>query len=452
MVSGIVRTYLLDVQPGLVKVLAATTPGDMTRFVHGPRGLHAQEDNAGNWTWPLPDGLGSVRSAIKNALDIDSLQTYAPYGEPLESGIFGTPFTFTGEMMDANGMLYLRARYYAPGLGVFPSLDPVEGVIQQAMSLNRYGYVWGNPTNFVDPSGMISETPEIWDSCGGRFDPPPRLCPRMPSGLVFRWEESLLTIAAMSEISSAESALSTIEFQGLAYALAWVILNRVSSSCAQVDPLFSQITRIHQAAFSGSAIRNVTVFDLPHTPMALFIDQDQNPQAVRDYLNITEEAARGYTEYVLTKRFPRTAGATRWPDEARGFAEVMPPQGIGPVRLALQQWCSGQLGPGPAHNAMYYATLSGRYYQYEGGHVDERYDQLGALARLRTAGVTSCGGFGWMGTSTRLWILVAPITVSVPPREGDRSVGRSISSKTQIIYPLSSGIAYDSDSTTDVIP
>jgi len=146
-VSGIVRTYLLDVQPGLVKVLAATTPGDMTRFVHGPRGLHAQEDNAGNWTWPLPDGLGSVRSVIKNALDIDSLQTYAPYGEPLESGIFGTPFTFTGEMVDGNGLVYLRARYYDPGLGVFPSLDPVE-------NLNRYQYVGANPANFTDPGGQ----------------------------------------------------------------------------------------------------------------------------------------------------------------------------------------------------------------------------------------------------------------------------------------------------------
>ena len=28
-----------------------------------------------------------------------------------------TPFGFTGELADANGLLYLRARHYAPRLG-----------------------------------------------------------------------------------------------------------------------------------------------------------------------------------------------------------------------------------------------------------------------------------------------------------------------------------------------
>ncbi|CAG1006605.1 hypothetical protein ANRL4_03645 [Anaerolineae bacterium] len=43
--------------------------------------------------------------------------------------------------------MYLRARYYVPQLGAFPSLDPVE-------EGNRYGYVGGNVVNRVDPSGM----------------------------------------------------------------------------------------------------------------------------------------------------------------------------------------------------------------------------------------------------------------------------------------------------------
>ena len=33
------------------------------------------------------------------------------------------------------------------------------------MSLNRYNYVAGNPTNLVDPSGMIAERLEEWDIC-----------------------------------------------------------------------------------------------------------------------------------------------------------------------------------------------------------------------------------------------------------------------------------------------
>jgi RHS repeat-associated protein len=78
----------------------------------------------------------------------------------------GFPFSFTGEMVDANDLVYLRARYYHPGLGVFTGLDPVEGDVAQAMSLNRYGYVAGNVVNMVDPSGMYTvRSLEKWDPC-----------------------------------------------------------------------------------------------------------------------------------------------------------------------------------------------------------------------------------------------------------------------------------------------
>ncbi len=63
---------------------------------------------------------------------------------------FGSPFTFTGELLDANALLYLRARYYSPALGVFTGLDPVE-------NLNRYQYVGANPTNWVDLSGRQTQ-------------------------------------------------------------------------------------------------------------------------------------------------------------------------------------------------------------------------------------------------------------------------------------------------------
>jgi RHS repeat-associated protein len=60
---------------------------------------------------------------------------------------FGSPFTFTGELTDANTLLYLRARYYNPALGVFTALDPVGNG-------NRYQYVSANPANRSDPSGL----------------------------------------------------------------------------------------------------------------------------------------------------------------------------------------------------------------------------------------------------------------------------------------------------------
>ncbi|MCB9457531.1 MAG: DUF1308 domain-containing protein [Anaerolineaceae bacterium] len=57
----------------------------------------------------------------------------------------------------ANRLLYLRARYYAPGLGVFTALDPFEGTYLNTMSVNRYGYVWGNPVNRADASGLCPQ-------------------------------------------------------------------------------------------------------------------------------------------------------------------------------------------------------------------------------------------------------------------------------------------------------
>ncbi len=67
---------------------------------------------------------------------------------------YGTGFGFTGEYTDANDLLYLRARYYAPEMGVFTALDPWEGKTCTPMSLNGYSWVEGNIINITDPTGL----------------------------------------------------------------------------------------------------------------------------------------------------------------------------------------------------------------------------------------------------------------------------------------------------------
>jgi RHS repeat-associated protein len=89
-----------------------------------------------------------VRGVIANNLTPLESRLYAPYGT------LQTPYGFTGEPTDGNALLYLRARYYAPSLGVFTALDPLEGIVQRAMSLNGYSWVEGNTINYVDPSGL----------------------------------------------------------------------------------------------------------------------------------------------------------------------------------------------------------------------------------------------------------------------------------------------------------
>ena len=62
-----------------------------------------------------------------------------------------------GVITDANGLLYMRARYYSPELRRFINADIVPGEISDSTSLNRYAYVNGNPVSFVDPFGLSAE-------------------------------------------------------------------------------------------------------------------------------------------------------------------------------------------------------------------------------------------------------------------------------------------------------
>ncbi|MGC7878065.1 RHS repeat-associated core domain-containing protein [Desulforudis sp. 1031] len=83
---------------------------------------------------------------------------YAPYGELVgHEGTSDTPFLYNGRdgvMTDANGLYYMRARYYNPQVHYFLSKDTLLGNIVNGQSLNRYAYVKANPVSNVDPSGL----------------------------------------------------------------------------------------------------------------------------------------------------------------------------------------------------------------------------------------------------------------------------------------------------------
>ncbi|MBL8160969.1 MAG: hypothetical protein JNJ61_03220 [Anaerolineae bacterium] len=143
--------------------LTESTGANTTRFVHAPRApqagfpsvsIHAHKDAANNWEYPLQDGLGSVRGVASNAAAVLESRNYEPFGASFgATGTSQTPYGFTGEPTDSNGLVYLRARYYSPALGVFPSRDPFEGVTDRPLSLNGYSWVEGNVPNWTDPSG-----------------------------------------------------------------------------------------------------------------------------------------------------------------------------------------------------------------------------------------------------------------------------------------------------------
>jgi RHS repeat-associated protein len=152
-----VTNYLLDVQPSLAKVITQTTGANTERFVHAQRGIHAMEDNAGIWSYMLQDGLGSVRAEADTNAVVSASQSYAPFGQPMNTVGNFSPFAFTGEQRDGNGLQYHRARYMNPNIGGFLSLDPFEGVHNRPMSLNGYAWVEGNVPNMIDPSGEFAQ-------------------------------------------------------------------------------------------------------------------------------------------------------------------------------------------------------------------------------------------------------------------------------------------------------
>lgn len=68
------------------------------------------------------------------------------------------PFKYVGRfgvMTDTNDLLYMRARYYQPSTGRFINKDP----IGLAGGMNLYGYVGGNPVNWIDPIGLAQWMP-----------------------------------------------------------------------------------------------------------------------------------------------------------------------------------------------------------------------------------------------------------------------------------------------------
>jgi RHS repeat-associated protein len=81
-------------------------------------------------------------------------QRYYAYGRRLDtSGHISGERDYTGQRLDATGLLYYNARYYDPQLGQFVSPDTLVPEPTSFLDYNRYLYAKGNPLKYSDPSG-----------------------------------------------------------------------------------------------------------------------------------------------------------------------------------------------------------------------------------------------------------------------------------------------------------
>jgi len=109
------------------------------------------------------DSLGSTESLTGPTAAPEHFK-YDPFGKRIDAGTLGTPLGsssgvrlgFTGQEQedDLNGLINMRGRIYDPQIGRFLSTDPLVANFKSSQGFNRYSYVYNNPLNYIDPSGL----------------------------------------------------------------------------------------------------------------------------------------------------------------------------------------------------------------------------------------------------------------------------------------------------------
>ncbi len=169
----------MDIAGGLTQVLSDGT----NTYLYGAGRITQQHDSLTEYY--LDDALGSVRQLTDSAGEVVLARAYDPYGNLVENNAYTgvtTAYGYAGEYTDASGMVYLRARYYSPVVGRFVSRDVWEGDYNNPLSLNKWGYVEGNPINYADPTGFIT-TEESGDAANIVMD----LVTNYQIGVVIDW-------------------------------------------------------------------------------------------------------------------------------------------------------------------------------------------------------------------------------------------------------------------------
>jgi RHS repeat-associated protein len=98
----------------------------------------------------LGDHLGSRTPGLDGAGTLTNREEYSPYGETTFGSYTRKRYRYTGRERDEeSGLSYHQARYYAPWLGRWASVDPLAG----ATLVGSYDYCHDNPLRFTDLSG-----------------------------------------------------------------------------------------------------------------------------------------------------------------------------------------------------------------------------------------------------------------------------------------------------------
>jgi len=137
------------------------------RYLYGDSSTPiAQIDSGGTVRYLHGDLTGNIRTVTDQNGAPVAASDYSAYGIEHAAGDLAvsqiTAFGYAGEYADPTGLIYLRARYYDPATAQFLSVDALIDLTQSA-----YGYVNGNPLQFVDPLGLWGWP---WNWTGDEWD------------------------------------------------------------------------------------------------------------------------------------------------------------------------------------------------------------------------------------------------------------------------------------------
>lgn len=121
--------------------------------------------------WLHADHLSSVSAGTDETGAVVSRQLFAPYGEALGGdGMAGVPWGWaTHRPAEGHGLVFMRARWYAPGAcpersrkaGRFVSADPIPDGAGTGIGHARYDYGRGNPMMNNEADIVFDANPAI---------------------------------------------------------------------------------------------------------------------------------------------------------------------------------------------------------------------------------------------------------------------------------------------------
>jgi RHS repeat-associated protein len=249
-------------------------------------------------------------------------------------------FGYSGEETDTSGLVFLRARYMQPTLGIFLARDPWSGDQLRPGSMNGFNYAGGNPIIVVDPSG--------------RCYPPVEFLRDVPiERELCVWLDQALYIYAYPYTSPDDRNLASIYIGGWAFSHSALLVGGSAIASAKVVDVVNWASRYLAAreaarfasehpnaiAEAGQCVENV--FNSIQQTLSDAIQSLQNQQ----YVGFTPEESTYINQVLTTQPELPCHSATLCSPNAIGGYTMVPDPSTGSLYQDPSFKLVGEYGP-----------------------------------------------------------------------------------------------------------